>query len=168
LNFFAILCFEIGSNISRNPFLNLILHMSWIVIFHKIMSPSMDRRHNKVTYMLCIFKCTLSSGCRRFMIKLSNVCPCVLISMDCECFGSVWFQYVMVTSKIPWYGYYWFDILGRPSSFVFCNFNFFSMKSLKLIKTFKGGCIGTIFCIHSKFVRMYFLCIWCFHLQFVI
>jgi hypothetical protein len=138
LDFFAILCFEIGSNISSNLFLNLVLHMSLIVIFRKIMSPSMDCRHNKVTYMLCIFKCTLSSGCQRSMIKLSNVCPCTLISMDCECFGSVWFQYVMVTLKIPWYGYYWYDILGKPSSFIFCNFRLFSMKSLKLTKSFRG------------------------------
>jgi hypothetical protein len=28
--------------------------------------------------MLCIFKRTLLGGCQRFMIKLSNVCPCAL------------------------------------------------------------------------------------------
>jgi hypothetical protein len=55
--------------------------MSCIVIFHRIMNPSMDRRRDKVMYMLCIFKCTLSSGCQRFLIKLSNVCPCALKSI---------------------------------------------------------------------------------------
>ncbi len=43
--------------------------------------------------------------------------------------------------------------LGRPSSFMFCNFMFFSMKSLKLTKTFMGGCIVTSFYIRSKFVK---------------
>ncbi len=95
----VILCYEIGSNISRDFFLKLTLHMSHIVIFRRIMSPSTDRRHDKVTYMLCIFKHTLSRGCQRSMIKLSNVCPCVLKSMrqkaraigiiDYECFGGV-------------------------------------------------------------------------------
>ncbi len=47
--------------------------------------------------MLSIFKHTLSKGCRKSMIKLSNVCPCALKSMkqkaraiviiDYECFG---------------------------------------------------------------------------------
>jgi hypothetical protein len=47
------------------------------------MSPSMDHRSNKVMYMLCIFKHTLLGGCqKRYMIKLSNVCPCVLKSME--------------------------------------------------------------------------------------
>jgi len=45
------------------------------------MSPSMDRRSNKVTHMLCIFKRTLLGGCQKmFMIKLSNVCPYALKS----------------------------------------------------------------------------------------
>jgi hypothetical protein len=84
------------------------------------MNPSMDCGGDKVTYMLCIFKNKLSSGWRRSMIKLSNVCPCVLksmrqklgqlISIDCECFGGVWFQYVMVILESHWYGYYWYDI----------------------------------------------------------
>jgi hypothetical protein len=38
----------------------------------------MDRRCDKVMYMLCVFKHTLSGGCQRSMIKLSNVCPCPL------------------------------------------------------------------------------------------
>jgi hypothetical protein len=71
---FVILCFEIGSNISKDPFLKLVLHMFCMVIFHRIMNPFMDRKYDKVMYMLCIFKRTLSGGCRRFMIKLSNVC----------------------------------------------------------------------------------------------
>ncbi len=41
----------------------------------------------------------------------------------------------------------------RPSSFMFCNFMFFSMKSLKLTKTFMGGCTVTSFCIYFEFVR---------------
>jgi hypothetical protein len=52
--------------------------MSWIIILHRIMNPYMDCRHDKVTYMLCIFKCMLSNGCQRSIIKLSNVCPCAL------------------------------------------------------------------------------------------
>ncbi len=76
--FLVILFFEIGSNIFSNLFLKLALHMSWIVIFHRIMNPPMDSRCNKVTYMLCIFKCILLGGCQRSIIKLSNVSPCVL------------------------------------------------------------------------------------------
>jgi hypothetical protein len=52
LDFFVILCFETSSNISSNPFFKLALLMSCIVIFCKIMSPSMDCRHENVTYML--------------------------------------------------------------------------------------------------------------------
>jgi hypothetical protein len=43
--------------------------------------------------------------------------------------------------------------LGRPSNCMFCNFMFFSMKSLKLSKTFMGGCIIMSFYIHFKYVR---------------
>jgi hypothetical protein len=63
------------------------------------MNPSMDHRHDKVTFMLCIFKRTLSGSCWRSMIKLSNVCPCALKSVRqkaraiginiYECFGGV-------------------------------------------------------------------------------
>ncbi len=48
---------------------------------------------------------------RRSMIKLSNVCPCALKYVeqkaraigiiDYECFGGVYFQYVMVILEIP-------------------------------------------------------------------
>jgi len=75
---FVILCFEIGSNISRDFFLKLILHISCIIIFCRIMNPSMDHKHDKVTYMLCIFKHKLSGGYQRSTIKLSNVCFCAL------------------------------------------------------------------------------------------
>ncbi len=78
LNVFGYIMLEIGSNISSNPFLKLTLHMSWIVIFHRIMSPFMDSRCDKVTYMLHIFKCILLGGCQRSIIKFSNVSPCVL------------------------------------------------------------------------------------------
>jgi hypothetical protein len=37
-----------------------------------------------------------------------------------------------------------------------------------LTKTFTGGCIVTSFCIHSKSTKDIFLCIRCFHLQFLI
>ncbi len=43
--------------------------------------------------------------------------------------------------------------LRRPSSFMFCNFMFFSMKLLKLTKTFMGGCIVMSLCIHFEFVK---------------
>jgi hypothetical protein len=52
--------------------------MSWIIIFCRIMNPSMDCKHDKVTYMFCIFKGTLLGGCQRSIINLSNVCPCAL------------------------------------------------------------------------------------------
>jgi len=42
------------------------------------MNPSMDCKCDKVMSMLCIFKRALLGGYQRFMIKLSNVCPCVL------------------------------------------------------------------------------------------
>jgi hypothetical protein len=46
------------------------------------MSPFMDHRSDKITYVLCIFKHTLLGGCQKgSMIKLSNVCPCVLKSV---------------------------------------------------------------------------------------
>ncbi len=74
-----ILCFEIGSNISTDPFLKLNLLMFCIIIFRRIMSPSMDHKSNKVMYMLCKFKRTLLGGCqKRSMIQLSNVYPCAL------------------------------------------------------------------------------------------
>jgi hypothetical protein len=129
LDVFGWLCFEIGSKISNNVFLKLVLHMSWIVIFHRILNSSMDHEYDKVMYMLCMFRHMLLGGCWRSIIKLSNVCPCALklvkqkagakkiniywlwmfvlvlwnlwnkkqgkkqlISIDYECFGSVWFR----------------------------------------------------------------------------
>ncbi len=41
----------------------------------------MDCRCDKVTYMLCIFKCTLLGDYQRSIINLSNICPCVLKSI---------------------------------------------------------------------------------------
>ncbi len=78
MDFFVILCFEIGSNIFNNLFLKLGLLMSHIVIFCRIMNPSMDHKCDKVMSMLCIFKHTLTSGCQRLMIKLSIVRSCAL------------------------------------------------------------------------------------------
>jgi hypothetical protein len=73
-----ILCFETSSNIFSDPFLKLALFIFCIVIFHRIMSPSMDCKCDNVMYMLCIFKCTLLGGCQRSMIKSSIVCLCAL------------------------------------------------------------------------------------------
>ncbi len=73
--FLVLLCFEIGSNISSDHILKLTFLMFCIVIFRKIMSTSMDCRSDNVTYMWCIFKCTLLGDCRRSML---NVCPCAL------------------------------------------------------------------------------------------
>ncbi len=135
------------------------------------MSPFMDHRHDKVMYMLCIFKCTLSNGCRRSMIKLSNVCPCALkfVSWKARAIGN-WYLLIVnvleVFNSNMWWWYWKFldmgiigmTFLGRPSSFMFCNFMFFSMKSLKLAKTFTGGCIVTSFCIHSESMKdIYFM-----------
>jgi len=54
-------------------------------------------------------------------------------------------------------GYYQYDIFGEAFSFMFYNFMFFSMKSLKLIKTFMGRCIIMSFCIHLKSTKDIFL-----------
>ncbi len=51
----------------QQSFFKLALYMSWIVIFHKIMNPSMHCKCNKVTYLLCIFKHTLSSDGKRII-----------------------------------------------------------------------------------------------------
>jgi len=53
---------KISVTISNDPFLKLALCMSYIVIYHKIMNPSMDDKRHNITYMLCIFSCTLSNG----------------------------------------------------------------------------------------------------------
>jgi hypothetical protein len=152
--------------------------MSCIVIFRWIMNPSIDHRFYKVTYMLCIFKCTLSCGCQRSMIKLSNVCPCALkfVRQNARAIGN-WYLLIenvleVFYSNMWWWYWKFLDMgiiamtfLGRPYSFMFCKFMFFSIKSLKLIKTFMGGCIVTFFCIHFKNMwRIYFRCIWCFYL----
>jgi len=43
------------------------------------------------------------------------------------------------------YGYFSMTFLGKPFSFMFFNFMFFSMKSLKLTKTFMGGMHCNVF-----------------------
>jgi hypothetical protein len=43
--------------------------------------------------------------------------------------------------------------LGRPFSFMFYNFIFFFIKSLKLINTFMGGCIVTSFYVHLESIK---------------
>jgi hypothetical protein len=109
--FLVILCFEIGFNISNDPFLKFVLLMFCIVIFHRIMSTFMDRRDDKVMYMLCIFKRTFSSGCRRCMIKLSNICPCALKSVKQKARASGnWYLLIMnilevFDSNMGWW--YW-------------------------------------------------------------
>ncbi len=143
--FLVILCFETGSNISSDPFFKLALLMSCIVISCRIMSPSMDCRHDNVTYMLYIFKCTLLGVHRRSMFKLSNVCPCALkfVRQKANASGN-WYLLIMhvldVFNSNMWWWYWKFldmnligmTFLKRPSSFMFCNFMFFSMKSLKI------------------------------------
>jgi len=60
------------------------------------MSPSMDCKHDKVMYMLCIFKRTLLGGCQRSIINLSNVCPCVLKSVKQKVWvGDNWYLMIM-------------------------------------------------------------------------
>jgi hypothetical protein len=137
--------------------------MFCIVIFGRIMTPPMDCKCDKVNYMLCIFERTLLGGCWRSIIKLSNVWPCVLKSMKqkLEVIGN-WYLLIMnvfvVFNSNMWWWYWKFLDMGfigmtflrRLSSFMFCNFMFFSMKSLKLTKIFIVGCIVTSFYIHSK------------------
>ncbi len=149
LDFFVILCFQIGYNIYKDLFLKLALHISCIVIFCKIMSPFIDHRHDKVTYMLCIFKRTLSGGCQRSMIKLPTVYPCALkfVSWKARAISN-WYLLIVnvleVFNSNMWWWYWKFldmgiigmTFLGRPSNFMFCNFMLFSMKLSKLIKTF--------------------------------
>ncbi len=52
-----------------------------------------------------------------------------------------------IRNSLIWY--YWYGVFREA----FFNFMFFFMKSLKLTKTFMGGCIVTSFCIHSKSMR---------------
>ncbi len=117
-------------------------------------------------YMLCVSKCTLSGGCQRSMIKLSNACPCLLKYVR-QKVGGIDNWYLLIVNVLEvfdsnmWWWYWKFinmgiismTFLGRPSSSMFCNFMFFSMKSLKLTKTFMGGCIVMSFYIHSEFAR---------------
>ncbi len=124
----------------------------------------------KVTYMLCIFKCTLSSGCWRSTIKLSIVCPCVLKFVR-QKVGAIDNWYLLIVNVLEvfdsnmWWWYWKFLNMGiigmtflrRPSSFMFCNFMFFLMKSLNLTKTFMGGCIVTFFYIHFEYVKDIYL-----------
>lgn len=67
--FFVILCFEIGVAICNNPFMKLALHMSWIVIYKKIMTPSMKYNCDNLMCMLCISSHTFLGGWQKFMIK---------------------------------------------------------------------------------------------------
>ncbi len=55
--------------------------MSHIIIHRKIMNSFMECKRDNVTYMLCIFNCTLLGGWQRSMIKCSNACPYALKSM---------------------------------------------------------------------------------------
>jgi hypothetical protein len=71
---FLKLCLKINVTISNDPFSKLALCMCYMVTYRKIMNPSMDHKHHNITYMLCIFSCTLSNGWWRFIIKWSNVC----------------------------------------------------------------------------------------------
>ncbi len=48
--------------------------------FHCTFTPMKHRRAN-VTYVLCMFHGTLSSGGQRFIIRCSNVCPYIFTSM---------------------------------------------------------------------------------------
>ncbi len=41
----------------------------------------MKHRFDDVTYVLCMFHGTLSSDWHGFIIRCSNVCPCILESM---------------------------------------------------------------------------------------
>jgi hypothetical protein len=114
---FVILCFEIGSNIYRGFFLKLALHMSCIIMFCRIMSPYMDCRHDKVMYMLCIFKCTLLGGCRRSTIKLSNVCLCALkyVKLKARAIGN-WYLLIvnvleMFDSNMWWWYWKFLDMI---------------------------------------------------------
>jgi hypothetical protein len=74
----VISCFEIGVTIYIDPFFNLDFFTSYILIFHIIINPFMECKHDNVTYILCILSQTLLSDWQRPMIKWSNFCPCVL------------------------------------------------------------------------------------------
>jgi hypothetical protein len=113
--------------------------------------------------MLCIFECTLLGGCWRSMIRLSNLCPYALkfVRQKIGAFGNWYLMIVNVLevfdSNIWWWYWKFLDMgiigmtfIGKPFNFMFCNFMFFLMKSLKLIKKIYRGHIVTSFCIHSK------------------
>jgi hypothetical protein len=55
--------------------------MSHINLQRKIINSFMECKHDNVTYMLCIFNCTLLGGWQRSMIKWSNAYPYALKSV---------------------------------------------------------------------------------------
>jgi hypothetical protein len=132
---FGWLYFEVGSNISNNQFLKLVLHMSWIVIFHSILNSSMDHKHDKVMYMLCMFKHMLSCGRWRSIIKLSNVCPCVSKPVKQKAKAkSNWYLLIMnvleVLDSDRWW-WYWklLDMVIIDMTFLKRPFNFMLLSS---------------------------------------
>jgi hypothetical protein len=69
----VISCFEKGVTIFICHFLNSVLLMFCMVKSCKIISPSMEHKHDNVMYMLC----TLVEQCQ--VVKCLNICHLILI-----------------------------------------------------------------------------------------
>jgi hypothetical protein len=182
LDVFGWLCFEIGSNISNNLFLKLVLHMSWIVIFCTIFNSSMDHKHDKVMYMLCMFKHMLSCGYWRSIIKLSNVCTCAQKPVKQKARAkSDWYLLIMnvlevLDSDRSWW--YWklldmviidMTFLKKPFSFMFYRFMLFSWQSKLLcfpcdLSNIQKWSFKDCPLTWVALLTMILPCIWCFHL----
>jgi hypothetical protein len=135
---------EKGFVISNDPFLNLALHMSSIDISFNITSPSKERTHDNVTYMLCMLIGTLSGGCFKSMIKWSNVCLWNLkfVKQKAKASGS-WYIFMLNVMEVFDYSIWWWywkvlDIdtigmtfFGRPSKVMSCKVSCFLMNSFK-------------------------------------
>jgi hypothetical protein len=97
------------------------------------MSMSKECNRDNVTYMLCMLIGTLSSGCFKFMIKRSNVCPWDSKSMrqKTKASGS-WYLFMLNVLEVFDFGIWWWywkildiDTIGmtffnRPSRVMSC------------------------------------------------
>ncbi len=150
--------------------------MSW-----RITSPSIERRCDNVTYMLCIFSGMLLGGWCKSMIKWSNVCPCVLKFVK-QKVGAIGNWYLLIVNVLEvfdfgiwwWYwklldmGYIGMTFLGRFSNIMSYKRTCFLMILFKLIKILIGGCIIIYILIHLTSMKEVFSIYQCFHWQFLI
>jgi hypothetical protein len=107
----------VGVIISSDIFKNFALLMFWIVIFQRITSPFIKRKHDNVMYMLCIFNGILLGGWQRSMIKWSNIYPYALQFVKQKTWASGnWYLLIVNVLKvfdfnIWWWYWKFFDIV---------------------------------------------------------